>query len=196
MQLLIVSGFLGSGKSTFIIEVAKEAAKREIKTAILVNEIGEIGIDDQFMRQLGLNVWEILGGCICCTLAADLNTTLDNLIRDYKPDIVLLEPSGAADLRSVNQIVSGYEERSVLRIRRITIVDPLRLQMMMEVLTPLVTSQIKSADLILINKADAASTEEMAYARQTVRDLHPNAEVLSLSAKDSLEPALFDGLVL
>lgn len=196
MQLLIVSGFLGSGKSTFIIEVAKEAAKREIKTAILVNEIGEIGIDDQFMRQLGLNVWEILGGCICCTLAADLNTTLDNLIRDYKPDIVLLEPSGAADLRSVNQIVSGYEERSALRIRRITIVDPLRLQMMMEVLTPLVTSQIKSADLILINKADAASTEEMAYARQTVRELHPNVEVLSLSAKDSLEPALFDGLVL
>ena len=107
-----------------------------------------------------------------------------------------MEPSGAADLRSVNQIVSGYEERSALRIRRITIVDPLRLQMMMEVLTPLVTSQIKSADLILINKADAASTEEMAYARQTVRELHPNVEVLSLSAKDSLEPALFDGLVL
>ena len=112
-------------------------------------------------------------GASAVPLAGDLSATLDNLVNDYQPDIVLLEPSGAADLRSVNQIISGYEERSVFRTRKITIVDPLRLPMMMEVLTPLVTSQIKSADLVLINKMDAASTEEMAYAREKVRDLHP-----------------------
>ena len=85
MQLLIVSGFLGTGKTTFIIKFVKSALQKGVKIAILVNEVGEIGIDDQLMRRLGLNVWEILGGCICCTLAVNLNETLDKLLQEYKP---------------------------------------------------------------------------------------------------------------
>ena len=72
MKLLIVSGFLGSGKTTFIIQATKAVSEKGFKPAIILNEVGETGIDDLFMRRLGLNVWELLGGCICCIIAGSL----------------------------------------------------------------------------------------------------------------------------
>ena len=195
MQLLIVSGFLGSGKTTLIIQFARAAVERKIKVAILVNEIGEIGIDDQHMRRLGLNVWEILGGCICCTLAGDLGNTLDKLIAEYKPDLVLLEPSGAADLRTVDSIITMYEKKALLKTRKLTIVDPLRFPMMMEVLTPLITSQIQSAEFVLINKEDVASPEEMENAHRTVAELHPEAKIICTSVKQRRVAPILDELL-
>ena len=195
MQLSIVSGFLGSGKTTFIIQFARAAVERKIKVAVLVNEIGEIGIDDQHMRRLGLNVWEILGGCICCTLAGDLGNTLDKLMAEYKPDLVLLEPSGVADLRSVDKILEMYVNKSLLKIRKLTIVDPLRFTMMIEVLTPLITSQIQSAELVLINKKDVASSDDMENARLKVADLHPEAKIICTSVKQKLDPLILDDLL-
>ena len=195
MKLLLVSGFLGSGKTTFIIQFARAAVTRKIRIAVLVNEIGEIGIDDQHMRRLGLNVWEILGGCICCTLAGDLGAALDKLIEEYKPDLVLLEPSGAANLKSVDKIIATYEGKALLSVRKLTIVDPLRLSMMMAVLTPLITSQIQSAEFVLINKNDVASSEEMENARRTVADLHPEAKIICTSVKQKLDIPILDDLL-
>ena len=195
MQLLIVSGFLGSGKTTFIIQFARAAVARKMKVAVLVNEIGEIGIDDRYMRRLGLNVWEILGGCICCTLAGDIGDTLDKLIEEYRPGLVLLEPSGAADLRSVDRIMATYEDKAILKMRKLTIVDPLRFSMMMEVLTPLITSQIQSAEFVLINKEDVASLEDMENARRTVADLHPEAKIICTAVKQKLDPLILEDLL-
>ena len=101
MHLLTISGFLGSGKTTLIIKLAKAATRKGLRVAILVNEVGEIGIDDQLLRQLDMNVYELLSGCICCSLATDLPGTLQKLAQDFKPDLVLLEPSGVADLEKV-----------------------------------------------------------------------------------------------
>jgi G3E family GTPase len=195
MQLLIISGFLGAGKTTFIIRLAKEAIAKKLGVAVIVNEVGEIGIDDQLMRQQDLNVWEILGGCICCTLAGDLSITLDKLIEEYKPDLVLLEPSGAADLRTINEIIKDYEDRSILKTCKLTIVDPLRLPMLMEVLTPLITSQIQSAEWILINKEDIASFEDIENARQTVSNLCPEAKIICTSVKRKLDLPILDELL-
>ena len=195
MQLLIISGFLGAGKTTLIIQLAKEALANKIKVAVIVNEIGEIGIDDQFMRQLDLNVWEILGGCICCTLAGDLGNTLDKLIEQYQSDLVLLEPSGAADLRTINKIITTYEDRTIFKTCKLTVVDPLRLPMLMEVLTPLITSQIQSAEWVLINKEDVATTEDMENARRTVSHLHPEAKIICTSVKREFDPPLLDALL-
>jgi G3E family GTPase len=195
MHLLIISGFLGAGKTTLIIRLAKEAIAKKLKVAVIVNEVGEIGIDDQFMRQLDLNVWEILGGCICCTLAGDLGNTLDKLIKEYPSDLVLLEPSGVADLRMINEIIAAYEARSIFKTCKLTIVDPLRLPMLMEVLTPLITSQIQSAEWVLINKEDVASSEDMKNACQTVSHLNPEAKIISTSIKQKLDFPILEKLL-
>jgi len=191
MNLVLITGFLGSGKTTLAINLAKIGIQRGLRVAVVVNEIGDIGIDDQLMRRLGLNVWELLGGCICCTLAGDLVKTLSQLETDFAPNLVLVEPSGAADPRNVLSAVEMYRGSIVESRLRIALLDPLRMKVLMAVLTPLVTSTITHADLILINKADAASSEEIEYARCVAGDINPAARTIIISAKNGPEPSFW-----
>jgi G3E family GTPase len=195
MRLIIISGFLGSGKTTFLIQIAKAATAKGLKVAILVNEVGEIGIDDQFMRQLDLNVWELLGGCICCSLAGGVAETLQKLEKQYRPDYVLLEPSGVADPKNVAMALDGYQSDSLAGVGKVALIDPLRLDMLMEVLTPLTTSTIKAADIILINKADAATPDELVYARQVVGEIKPAARLMTISVKEDTSPDLIEEIL-
>ena len=189
MRLLLFSGFLGSGKTTLVIKLAHFAVERGKKVAILVNEIGEVGIDNQLMRQLDMNVWELLNGCICCTLSADLVSTLKQLDSDYSLDLTIVEPSGAADPKSILSALPYYKGTPLESIQTVSVLDPLRLEMLIEVMTPLIVSQIKHADLILISKCDQANSEEIAFARQVAQEHNPNAKVMDFS-KDSPVNAL------
>lgn len=200
MHLLLVTGFLGSGKTTLIIPLAKSVVQFKRRVAILVNEIGEIGIDNQLMRQLDLNVWELLNGCICCTLSGDLVTTLQKLDADYAPtygapDLVIVEPSGAADPRNVLSALPYYRGKPLESVRTVSILDPLRLPMLMQVLTPLITSQIYHSDLVIVSKSDLASPDEIAFARQTAQEIKPAAKVMCARAREELEPRLISELV-
>ena len=178
MRLILFTGFLGSGKTTLVVKLAKYAVERGQKVAILVNEIGEIGIDNQLMRQLDLNVWELLGGCICCTLSADMVTTLQQLDKDHAPDLVIVEPSGAADPRSILSALPYYHGRPLESIRTISVLDPLRAEMLLAVMTPLIVSQIQHADLVVISKCDQAQPGELDLARQAAREHNPAARVV------------------
>ena len=190
MHLLTVSGFLGSGKTTFILKLAEAAVQRNFKVAILVNEIGDIGIDNQLMRQLDLNVWQLLAGCICCSLRKDLPGTLQKLVDDYSPDLVLLEPSGAANLQKVLFTLFNQQGTPIVSHRTVVIVDPLRLEKLITVLTPLINSQIDHADLVLINKIDVAKDEELKNSAKIISNFKNNGKVFCMSAKETIEPAL------
>jgi G3E family GTPase len=188
MQLLLITGFLGSGKTTLILQLARSVTAQGKRLAILVNEIGEIGIDNQVMKQLDLNVWELLNGCICCTLSADLVSTLQQLDVDYAPDLVILEPSGAADPRSILNALPYYHGRPLEAIRTASVLDPQRLPMLMEVLTPLITSQIQYADVVLISKKDLATAQEMDFAARTAREINPGAVILEIGPDSGHDP--------
>jgi G3E family GTPase len=175
MHLLIVTGFLGSGKTSLLIRLARAAAARGKRAAVLVNEIGEIGIDNQLIRQLALNVWELLGGCICCKLSADLVTTLEQLDADYHPDLVIVEPSGAADPSGVLKALPYYHGAPLESRRTVSILDPLRLEILYEVMTPLISAHIQQAQVIVIAKCDLASPAEIAFASQTAQTVNPQA---------------------
>lgn len=194
MNLLIATGFLGSGKTTFIIQIAKEASEKGFKTAILVNEVGETGIDDLFMRQLDLNVWEMLGGCICCTIAASLPETLMKLESDYAPDLVIMEPTGAADPSNIVSALDSFRGKNPIQKYQVALLDPTRIKMLMEVLTPLTTSTIKSSDIVLVNKVDLASDEEIEYSIRIAQEIKPGIEVKVVSAKNGIDPGLLEEL--
>jgi G3E family GTPase len=187
MHILLFSGFLGSGKTTLVIKLAKYAVKRGKKVAILVNEIGEIGIDNQLMRQLDLNVWELLNGCICCTLSADLVSTLHQLDADYCPDLVIIEPSGAADPKSILIALPYYKGTPLDGIHTISVLDPLRLEILIEVMTPLIVSQIQHANLVLVSKCDQAKPEEVEFAHRVARDHNPGIKVVDFRKDSPIE---------
>lgn len=195
MHLLTVSGFLGSGKTTLIIQLAEAAVQNRLKPAILVNEIGEMGIDDQLMRQLDLNVYQLLGGCICCSLASNMPQTLQKLVEDYAPDVVMIEPSGAAALDKVHAALKYYRGKPMESQCSVVLLDALRLEVLIQALTPLITSQINSADVILLNKTDLATEKEIETSKRIVADLRPDKPVLALSAKKRLDSSVIATLL-
>ena len=141
MELLLFTGFLGSGKTTVILALAKRLAAAGRPTAIIVNEVGEIGIDQSVLRDGGLEVFEITSGCICCQIGADLVRTLQTLQDGYHPSLVIVEASGVATPRGVLENLR-YFKGDLEQVRTVSLVDPTRLEMLLEVLTPLIESQI------------------------------------------------------
>ena len=183
MELLLFTGFLGSGKTTLILALAKRLAAAAQSTAIIVNEVGEIGIDQNVMRDGGLEVFEITSGCICCQIGVDLVRTLQTLEHDYHPQWVIVEASGVATPSGVLENLR-YFKGSLERVRTIGLVDPTRLQELLEVLTPLIERQITEADRLVITKADEASSAEMAYARTEVGRLSPATPLDQVAESD------------
>jgi len=190
MHLLIVSGFLGSGKTTFVIKLAEAAIQKGRKVAIIVNELGEVGIDDQLMNQLDMNVWQMLNGCICCTLSKDLPAALEKLGAKYSPDLVLMEPTGAADLEKVLSSLDYYRGQPLKSRRNIVLLDPLRLKKLYHVLGPLIKAQVRHADLILINKADLATDLQMEETREIADGIKPGSAVKAITAKQKIDGKL------
>jgi G3E family GTPase len=195
MYLLLFSGFLGSGKTSLVIPLAKAAAGSGHPTAVIVNEIGDIGIDNQLMRQLEINVWELIAGCICCTLSGNLVATLEKLDSQYSPHLVIIEASGAADPAKVLSALPYYRGRPLASVRTACVLDPLRLKMLTEVITPLITSQIAHADVIIIAKTDIATREEVDFARRTATDVKPDAHILISGKEGRLKTELVSELL-
>jgi G3E family GTPase len=190
MELLLFTGFLGSGKTTLILALAKRLAAAGRPTAIIVNEVGEIGIDQSVLRAGGLEVFEITAGCICCQIGADLVRTLQMLQDGYDPQLVIVEASGVATPRGVLENLR-YFKGTLERVRTVSLVDPTRLEALLEVLTPLVESQITEADEVVITKVDEALPAEVTRARAEVERLNRAAPVYLLDASDELSVGAF-----
>ncbi|MBF7097250.1 GTP-binding protein [Alkalibacter mobilis] len=177
--IIIATGFLGSGKTTFLKELIEYTLKRNAKIALIVNEIGEIGIDNQYMKQLGFNVWELFGGCVCCTLAAGLENAINQLENDYNPDMIFIEPSGMADPQSALNAISNYGvDRN--EIKNYFVFDISRFDMFEEVIFPLIITSIKQADFVLLNKLQYADEKTKKKAYELIKINNPNVEIIEI----------------
>ncbi|MHB1344187.1 MAG: CobW family GTP-binding protein [Thermoleophilia bacterium] len=185
MNVLVFAGFLGSGKTTLILALATQLAAAGRRTCFIVNEVGEVGIDQQVMRDGGLEVYEITAGCICCQLTIDLVTTLKEIGGRFQPDVVIVEASGVATPAGILGALSHYTGPPLAGIRTVTVVDPTRIEPLLAVMTPLIESQIQGADEIVITKADEATPDEVEVARQAAKRLRPEAPVHVVSTHDA-----------
>ncbi len=192
MHVLVFAGFLGSGKTSLILPLATHLAAEGTRTCFIVNEVGDVGIDQQVMRDGGLEVYEITAGCICCQLTVDLVTTLAEIATRFQPDVVIVEASGVATPAGILNALSHYTGPPLAGIHTVTLVDPTRIEALLAVMTPLIEGQITGADEILITKLDEATDDEVALAHSAVSRLHPEAPVRSISVHDParLTPAL------
>ena len=183
MQILIISGFLGSGKTSILMPFVKQLSDRGKKIAIIENEIGEMGVDDLYLKENGLHVKEIYHGCICCNLRTDLIRSLIELERDYKPEVIVMEPTGVADPYLTLSSLSGYpgyvESKTIL-----SVVDAERFEDIVDLKIPLVLDGVKYADLVALNKIDLISPENLETLKNKIKNINPESEVKSVSAHD------------
>jgi G3E family GTPase len=182
MRLLLFAGFLGSGKTTLILALARSAALQRYRVCVLVNEVGEVGIDGEVLRLGDMEVVEITGGCICCQIGVDLVRALRDLEQEFRPDLVIVEASGIAAPEGVLDSIGRYPPKTLTSIRTVTVVDPTRLEALYEVLTPLIEGQISGADYLVITKADAAAAGEVEAAVLRVAESAPAVPVFVVDA--------------
>jgi G3E family GTPase len=192
MRLLLFAGFLGSGKTTLILALARKAALDHLRVCVLVNEVGEVGIDGEVLRLGDMEVVEITGGCICCQIGVDLVRALRDLEQEFRPDLVIVEASGIATPGGVLDAIRSYPPRSLQTIHTVTVMDPTRFEALQEVLTPLIEGQITGADCLVVTKAGEATPEELTLTTEAAARLAPDAP---LFAVDSLQERSLAGFL-
>jgi Putative GTPases (G3E family) len=182
-KLILFTGFLGSGKTSLLLKIAKELSQQQKRCAIIVNEVGEIGIDNLQMKKMGYDVWEIFGGCICCTLAISLDETMHQLLEQYETEYILMEPSGAADPSALYPTLAhcGFTPD---RIKNVMIMDPTRVEMLVEVLEPYLEAAIPLADLAVINKIDVAIAAEIEQSERVIRQYNPGVLIAQINVNE------------
>jgi len=195
VRVVVLAGFLGSGKTTVALQIARAAQARVRRVALIVNERGETGVDNQLAARLGFDLRELLGGCICCSLVAELAPALEGLAATSRPDLVIVEASGIAEPAQIRSALQ-YARIADLNLLSVSVVDAPRIAELMEVITPLVTRQIENADLLVIAKMDVASDAEIEAARRIVGEIHPGATAFELNAREPLPTALTEALAL
>ncbi len=182
MIICQLAGFLGSGKTTLLVRLGKELGKAGKRVAVIVNEVGEVGVDGAVIDAYGLRSVELTEGCICCSLSGSLQNTLRIISKEYKPDIVLIEPTGLALPSKINAIV----RTSMVEVERnvsVALVDAFRAEKLFKDTKAFFSRQIAGVDAIAINKVDLVTADQLREIEGMVRDLNPKPPIVHLSAK-------------
>jgi len=185
MNLFVVAGFLGSGKTSLLLAVAKAVSESGLKVTIIENEVGKVGVDDVVLAEEGLSVREIYSGCICCSLRLDLINTLLELERETAPDVVFLEPSGVASPRQVMLALNGYGGE-IERKHVAVVIDAERFLRLTDLNIPIIADGIEIADILVINKTDLVDADELEAVAQKIRNIRPEVKIIAVSAMNNL----------
>ncbi len=172
----IFSGFLGAGKTTLIRKLIAESYQNE-KLVLIENEFGDIAIDGGFLRDAGIQITEMNSGCICCTLVGDFRKALEQVVRDYAPDRIIIEPSGVGKLSDVAKAVSSVDGIEIGA--RVTLVDASKCKMYMRNFGEFFNDQVINADLIVLSRTGDMKEEKILQATELLRTLNPDCTIIT-----------------
>ena len=172
----IFSGFLGAGKTTLIRKLIAEGYQNE-KLVLIENEFGEIAIDGGFLQDAGVQITEMNSGCICCTLVGDFTKALKQVIHDYAPDRILIEPSGVGKLSDVAAAVERVEGAHIGAM--VTVVDAGKAKMYMRNFGEFFNDQVSNADLIVMSRTDTAKPEKTLEATEILKSRNDKAGLIT-----------------
>ena len=181
----IFSGFLGAGKTTLIKKLIKESFAGQ-KVVLIENEFGEIGIDGGFLKESGIQINELNAGCICCSLVGDFRAALQQVVEQYHPDRIVIEPSGVGKLSDVTRAVEGVAEHLDVQLSSfVTVADVNKVKMYMKNFGEFYDDQISHASCIILSRTQNAAEEKIAAAVAMLREKNPTATIVT-TAWDSL----------
>ena len=181
----IFSGFLGAGKTTLIKKLIKESFAGQ-KVVLIENEFGEIGIDGGFLKESGIQINELNAGCICCSLVGDFRAALQQVVEQYHPDRIVIEPSGVGKLSDVTRAVEGVAEHLDVQLSSfVTVADVNKVKMYMKNFGEFYDDQISHASCIILSRTQNATEEKIAAAVAMLREKNPTATIVT-TAWDTL----------
>ena len=174
----VFSGFLGAGKTTLIKKLLKDGYNGE-KLVLIENEFGEIGIDGGFMKDAGIEITEMNQGCICCSLVGDFSKALGQVLEQFSPDRILIEPSGVGKLSDVVKAVLDTGNPDISLNCCTTVADASKIKMYMKNFGEFYKNQIESAKTIVLSRSQKLSEEKLAEAVAMIRELNEHATIVT-----------------
>ncbi len=178
-RLYIISGFLGAGKTTFIQKLLREKVLGE-RVAIIENEFGEVGIDGGLLKQEGLEIKEISSGCICCSLVGDFTAALKDILKVYKPEKVLIEPSGVGKLSDVLKACHKVVKLQEVELgQSIVIVDGLKYKLHSRNFSAFFNDQIGAADHIIVSRSQYMKPEALNELLKDLKKINERATFIT-----------------
>jgi G3E family GTPase len=185
MNAIILTGFLGTGKTTLLLSIVERLLERGARVAIIENERGSVGVDGPFLEAQGLTVREIRAGCVCCDLALPLRWTVDILQRKFDPEWLFLEASGVAHADELRRGLQS--DTNGIDWKFLSLIDVARFAKLwgdQYGIGFLIRPQVAQADLLVLTKIDTVNEDRLLATAAAVRELRPDIPVLPFAADD------------
>ncbi len=191
MKVLLLGGFLGSGKTSILLRLAQylvSTTEGGTKVMIIENEIGEVGVDDKILRSQGLQVRELFAGCACCSGGSDLIDDISYIRKTYDPEWLVIESTGVAYPLQIKQNVEMYFG---FKVGVLCLADAQRWKRLRRAMSALIDSQLECADWILLNKADLADGEQLAAIEADIRTVNADARIWRTVANQPMDDTIW-----
>jgi G3E family GTPase len=193
MKVLIIGGFLGSGKTSFILQllqyiIATSKSDKQYKVVVLENEIGDVGVDDKTLKAGGFQVETMFAGCACCTSSDSVPVSLVNIEKQIDPDWVVLEATGVAyplNIQETIAMATGFESRLS------AVVDAKRWKRLLVPMAMLISGQLDRAETIIINKKDLVDNETLGEVLKSVGSFNSDAKLIPVSSVEQIDSGVF-----
>jgi G3E family GTPase len=179
IMLDIISGFLGAGKTTLIKKLLEDKSDLQ-KWVIIENEFGEVGIDGIILKRSGIDIKEINSGCICCSLAGDFETSIQEVVHKFKPDRIIIEPSGVGKLSEVLKACAAPAICKLVQVSRvITVVDTLKCALYLANFPEFYENQIRNARTIILSRTQKSTNDDLQTTVNSIRELNSGARIIT-----------------
>jgi len=190
----IISGFLGAGKTTFIKKLIDKVYIGE-KLVLIENEFGEIGIDGGFLKDAGIEITEMNSGCICCTLVGDFSEALQKVLDEYKPDRVIIEPSGVGKLSDVAKAIEDVKRVADIEISaKIAVVDGKKAKTYLKNFGEFFENQVEHATTIVVSRTQLMKDEKIEECIHLLREKNSEASIITTPWEQLSKEAILHAL--
>ena len=176
MKILLVSGFLGAGKTTFIKEMAKNI---NLEFVVLENEYADIGVDGDFLDEKNLNIWEMSEGCICCSMKGDFKSSIKRIYSEINPEYLIIEPTGVGMLSSIIENIREIDNNDIEILSLITLIDITSFNEYLETFNNFFIDNLKNTGKVILTKLENSSHFEIENIKNEILKINNNLEILT-----------------
>ncbi|WP_338951662.1 GTP-binding protein [Fusobacterium nucleatum] len=175
MKILLVSGFLGAGKTTFIKEMAKNI---NLEFVVLENEYADIGVDGDFLDEKNLNVWEMSEGCICCSMKGDFKSSIKRIYSEINPEYLIIEPTGVGMLSSIIENIREINNNDIEILSPLTLIDITSFNEYLETFNNFFIDNLKNTGKVLLTKLENFNHFEIENIKNKILEINNNLEII------------------